>query len=38
MILVSERTEGKLQHPIVDPLWKAFYNALEKYKTLEVQR
>jgi hydrogenase maturation factor len=36
MILVSEGTEEKLQHPIVDPFWKAFYSALEKYKTLEV--
>jgi hydrogenase maturation factor len=34
MILVSEGTDGKLQHPIVDPFWKAFYNALEKYETL----
>jgi len=33
MILVSEGTERKLQHPIVDPFWKAFYNALEKYKS-----
>ena len=34
MILVSEGTDEKLQHPIVDPFWKAFYNALEKYETL----
>ncbi len=33
MVLVSEGTEGKLQHPIVDPFWKAFYSALEKYKS-----
>jgi len=33
MILISEGTEGKLQHPIVDPFWKAFYGALEKYKS-----
>jgi len=33
MVLVSEGTEGKLQHPIVDPFWKAFYGALEKYKS-----
>jgi hydrogenase maturation factor len=31
MILVSEGTDEKLQHPIVDPFWKAFYNALKKY-------
>jgi hydrogenase maturation factor len=33
MVLVSEGTEGKLQHPIVDPFWRAFYDALEKYKS-----
>jgi len=33
IVLVSEGTEGKLQHPIVDPFWKAFYGALEKYKS-----
>ncbi len=33
MVLVSEGTERKLEHPIVDPFWKAFYNALEKYKS-----
>jgi len=32
MVLVNEGTEGKLQHPIVDPFWKAFYGALEKHK------
>jgi len=24
----------KLDHPMIDPFWKAFYNALEKYKSL----
>jgi len=33
MVLVSEGAEGKLHHPIVDPFWKAFYGALEKYKS-----
>jgi hydrogenase maturation factor len=33
MVLVSEGTEGKLEHPIVDPFWRAFYDALEKYKS-----
>jgi hydrogenase expression/formation protein HypE len=28
MILVSRGREGKLEHPIVDPFWKAFYGAL----------
>lgn len=33
MILLSEGTEQKLRHPIVDPFWNAFYGALEKYKS-----
>jgi hydrogenase expression/formation protein HypE len=32
MILVEEGKEKKLEHPIVDPFWRAFYGALEKYK------
>jgi len=31
MVLVREEPEGKLEHPIVDPFWRAFYDALEKY-------
>ena len=34
MILVGGGREEKLEHPIVDPFWRAFYNALEKYKSL----
>jgi len=30
MILVEGGKEKKLEHPIVDPFWKAFYNALQK--------
>ncbi|MFC1846860.1 AIR synthase family protein [Chloroflexota bacterium] len=30
MILVKEGREGRLEHPIVDPFWKAFYGALAK--------
>ena len=30
MILVEKGKEKKLKHPIVDPFWKAFYNALSK--------
>ena len=30
MVLVKGGKEGKLEHPIVDPFWKAFYNALKK--------
>jgi len=33
MVLVSEGNEGRLEHPIVDPFWRAFYGALEKYKS-----
>jgi len=32
MILTEEGKETKLKHPIVDPFWKAFYGALEKYE------
>jgi hydrogenase expression/formation protein HypE len=31
MTLVAHGREQKLEHPIVDPFWKAFYGALEKY-------
>jgi hydrogenase maturation factor len=31
MVLVTQGKERKLEHPIVDPFWKAFYGALEKY-------
>jgi hydrogenase expression/formation protein HypE len=31
MILIEKGREKKLKHPIVDPFWKAFYGALEKY-------
>jgi len=33
MVLVREGREQKLEHPIVDPFWKAFYDALKKYKS-----
>jgi hydrogenase expression/formation protein HypE len=32
MVLVTGGKEKKLEHPIVDPFWKAFYGAAEKYK------
>lgn len=32
MVLVAGGKEKKLEHPIVDPFWKAFYGAAEKYK------
>ena len=33
MILVEKGKEKKLEHPIVDPFWRAFYDALERYKS-----
>ena len=30
MILVERGKEGALRHPIVDPFWRAFYDALQK--------
>ena len=36
MILVESNREKHLEHPVVDPFWKAFYDALAKYTTLEV--
>ena len=30
MVLVKNGKESKLEHPIVDPFWNAFYGALEK--------
>jgi hydrogenase maturation factor len=38
MVLVEGRKEKKLEHPIVDPFWKAFYDALAKYQSLETGR
>jgi hydrogenase expression/formation protein HypE len=32
MVLVEKGQEKKLVHPIVDPFWRAFYDALGKYK------
>jgi hydrogenase maturation factor len=33
MVLVEKGKEKKLEHPIVDPFWRAFYGALGKYKS-----
>ncbi len=33
MILVEGGKEKKLKHPIVDPFWRAFYNAIQKPST-----
>lgn len=32
MVLIKDGKEGKLEHPIVDPFWNAFYGALAKHK------
>jgi hydrogenase maturation factor len=36
MVLVEGGREKKIEHPIVDPFWTAFYRALEKYKSRET--
>lgn len=36
--LIEEGKERKLEHPVVDPFWKAFYTALEKYARLEKEK
>ena len=33
MILVEESKEKTLEHPVIDPFWKAFYGAMEKYQS-----
>jgi len=33
MVLVEGGREKKIEHPIVDPFWTAFYRALEKYES-----
>jgi hydrogenase maturation factor len=33
MVLVGKGREKKLEHPIVDPFWRAFYDAIERYKS-----
>jgi len=38
MVLVEGGKEKRLEHPIVDPFWKAFYGALKKYRTLEARK
>jgi hydrogenase expression/formation protein HypE len=32
MVLVRDGKEEKLEHPVVDPFWNAFYGALVKYE------
>ena len=33
MVLIEGGRETRLEHPIVDPFWKAFYGAIERYKS-----
>ena len=37
MVLVEGGREKKIEHPIVDPFWTAFYRALEKYESREMK-
>ncbi|MEO0080063.1 MAG: AIR synthase family protein [candidate division WOR-3 bacterium] len=37
MTLVADGKEQPLLHPVVDPFWQAFYNALKDYDRLERQ-
>ncbi len=36
MLLIEDGKEKRLVHPKVDPFWKAFYNALQRYKEMEA--
>lgn len=36
MILVESGKEKRLEHPKVDPFWNAFYDALQRYKEIEI--
>lgn len=38
MILVEGGKERKLEHPVVDPFWRAFYDALARYGSVEGGR
>jgi len=37
MILIEQEREKKLEHPVIDPFWKVFYDALEKYGSYRVR-
>ncbi len=37
MILVEEGKEKKLEHPLVDPFWAAFYGALKKHPSTRAE-
>ena len=38
MILVEEGKEKKLEHPLVDPFWRAFYASLEKHGSYRARK
>jgi len=33
MVLVERGKQKRLEHPIVNPFWKAFYSTLERYES-----
>jgi hydrogenase expression/formation protein HypE len=37
MVLVEDGQEKELEHPRVDPFWKAFFNARRDYQKLEIE-
>lgn len=38
MIVVEEGKEKKLEHPLVDPFWRAFYHALKENQSKGMER
>ncbi len=36
MLLVESGKEKRLEHPKIDPFWNAFYDALQRYKEIEI--
>ncbi len=36
LLVVENRREKRLEHPRIDPFWKAFYDALDRYKEMEI--
>jgi len=37
MILVEGGKEKELKHPIVDPFWRAFYDAMQKLNAIQLK-
>jgi len=38
ILLVEDGKKKRLEHPVVDPFWRAFYRTLEKYGSYEKDR